>query len=623
MRTRFGHAMVSLVACSLLGQGHALAQAAAPNVPPATTTAPSNEPGTAPDAPAATAEGLAPDPSSQTTPQPSASLRVGPPSTAKALDLCALKSRAPEGTYQVQRVIFMNPLVDGNVVAAEPETDAKGNPVGSHTTLATINAGELTRLLFAAKFPMQRLYTVYSPALANAALFEKAALSSTDLAEVTGGDDFVAYSAGCADWILVPKVGRTSSGWQKVKRTKTVVVGKTTKKVEYLAWDFSVNFELELALFKRGSQGAFTKYKVLSSSGAAGIFAGGGVGEPQSVPFHDYASTWPEASCSVGQPQDGQPGGIASCQSLEPRLSAELEPNAASSLCDDVDDAVGSPMTKIAGCGVAREMERAVRVLQLHAKQDPWGMFTKLGPALGISLGQREGAKRGDYYVAASPTGRGSSGFARIVSLGPGGEDGTRQPSRVKFKTGDGDVGSRMTEFPLMGVHVGAHPALIYVLANGDLKTSFGYGAMLSLSYDASSYIPLLDEFWARADLGYLSGTSNEGFVPINLGVQAGHYVSSGLTLNVGFGLSALVVSKQLTTNLLGQEESLSGTSGGLYARGGIAHAFSPDWDVALGVEARTGFSNTTLENDKYPGLTVNAGPMTGALAMLSAGHTF
>jgi hypothetical protein len=621
MCRRFGHGMVALVACSMLGHGQALAQETPPTNPPTATSSPVGAHDAAPDAPPTNGEGLAPDGTSPSAP-PSSGLRVGPPSAAKALDLCALRSRAPEGTYQVQHVVFMNPLINANVIAPEPENDAKGNPVGSHTTLATINAGELARLLFAAKFPMQRLLTVYSPALATGALFDKPGLSGAELAEVTGGDDFVAYSAACADWILVPKLGRTSAAWQKVKRKKTIVVGTTTKEVEYLAWDFNVHFELEVALFKRGAQGAFTKYKVVTSAGAEGIFAGGGVGEPQSVPFHEYASTWPDASCTIGQPRDGQPGGIASCLSLEPKLSADLEPTAASSLCVDVDDAVGSSMTKIAGCGVAKEMERAVRVLQLHAKQDPWGMYTKLGPDLGISLGQREGAKRGDYYVAASPTGQGSSGFARIVSLGPGGEDGARQPSRVKFKTGDGEVGSRMSEFPLIGVHVGAHPALIYVLANGDLDTNFGYGAMLSLSYDASSYIPLLDEFWARADLGYLSGASNEGFVPLNLGVQAGDYVSSGLTLNVGFGLSALVASKQWS-NALGQEESLSGTSGGLYARGGLSHAFSPDWDVALAVEARTGFSNTTLKNDKYPGVAVNAGLMTGALALLSAGHTF
>ncbi len=208
------------------------------------------------------------------------------------------------------------------------------------------------------------------------------------------------------------------------------------------------------------------------------------------------------------------------------------------------------------------------------------------------------------------------------MELGPGGEDGPRRPSRVKFKTGDADVGSRMTEYPLMGVHVGAHPAFMYVVANGDLQSNVGYGGIASISYDASSYIPLLDEFWARADIGYLGGTSGEGFVPIDLGAQAGDYLSSGLTLNVGLGFSALIVSKEMKT-ALGQEENFSGASSGVFARGSISHAFSPDWDVALGLEARSGFSNATLKNDKYPGVSVNAGPMTGALAMLSAGHTF
>jgi hypothetical protein len=65
-------------------------------------------------------------------------------------------------------------------------------------------------------------------------------------------------------------------------------------------------------------------------------------------------------------------------------------------------------------------------------------------------------------------------------------------------------------------------------------------------------------------------------------------------------------------------------SSAGAYARGSISHALSPDWDVALGLEARSGISNVALEkNDKCLGVLVNAGTMTGALAMLSAGHTF
>jgi hypothetical protein len=179
-----------------------------------------------------------------------------------------------------------------------------------------------------------------------------------------------------------------------------------------------------------------------------------------------------------------------------------------------------------------------------------------------------------------------------------------------------------MKEFPLMGVHVGAHPAAMYLFAGGDLETTFGYGGIVSLSYDASSYIHLLDEFWGRIDLGYLGGTGREGFVPINLGFQAASYVSSGLTLDVGLGFSALIASKKVST-IAGQDESWSGTSSGAFARAAASHAFSPDWDMALGLEARSGFSSATLKNDKLPGTAVDAGPMTGALAMLSVGHTF
>lgn len=589
-------------------------------------------PAAAQDGPAASAPAAEPPPgtevpatepvSVETAPPAGSSLRAGAPSPDAALDFCALKPHGSEGTYQVQRVVFMNPLVSNNVVEPEAETDGNGNLLGHHTTLASINAGELTRLLFAAEFPMQRLYTVYSPALSSDALFGKPQLAPSELADVTGGDAFVTYSAACADWILVPKLRRSGGTWQKVKRKKTVIVNNQTREIEYLAWNFSVGFELELATFKRSGDGSFTKYKVISSDGVEGMFAGGGAPEPHSIPLHQYVSTWPEATCTIGQPTDGKAGGISNCRAVEPKLSADLEPSAAGSLCAGVDDAVGSSMTKIAGCQVSKAMDSAVRVLQLHAKQDPWGMFTQLGPDLSISLGRREGAKRGDYYVAASPNGRGWSGFARIVSVGPGGEEGSRSPSRVKFKSGEADVGSRMKEYPLMGVRVGAHPAAMYLLSAGDLETTLGYGGIVSLSYDASSYVSVLDEFWARIDVGYFGGSGRENFVPVDLGFQAVSYVSSGLALDLGVGFSALIASKKVSMSA-GQDEEWSGTSSGAFARVAASHAFSPDWDMALGVEARSGFKSADLKNDKLPGLTVNAGSMTGALAMLSLAHTF
>jgi hypothetical protein len=595
---------VSLIASQAAAQDSPSASPSAAQPPPGSEAAPTDSAST------------------ETAPPPVASLRAGAPSPDAALDFCALKPRGSEGSYQVQRVVFMNPLISSNVVGPESETDGNGNLLGQHTTLASINAGELTRLLFAADFPMQRLYTVYSPAPASASLFGKSQLAAAELAEVTGGDGFVSYSAACADWILVPTLRRSGGTWQKVKRKKTVIVNNQSREIEYLAWNFSVGFDLELAAFKRSADGNFAKYKVITSAGVEGMFARGGAPEPHSIPLHQYVSTWPEPSCAIGQPVDGKAGGIASCRALEPKLSADLEPSATRSLCAGVDDSVGSSMTKIAGCQVSNAMESAVRVLQLHAKQDPWGMFTQLGPDLSISLGRREGAKRGDYYVAASADGRGSSGFARIVSVGPGGEEGARSPSRLKFKSGDGDVGSRMKEFPLMGVRVGAHPAAMYLLSAGDLETTLGYGGIVSLSYDASSYISVLDEFWGRVDVGYLGGSGSETFVPIDLGFQAVSYVSSGLAVDLGLGFSALVASKKVSMTA-GQEESWSGTSSGAFARAAASHAFSPDWDMALGVEARSGFKSATLKNDKLPGVTVNAGNMTGALAMLSLAHTF
>jgi hypothetical protein len=547
--------------------------------------------------------------------------RPGTPSQARALDLCALKPTGPAGQYQTQRVLFMNPLLAEGANAPETETNEKGEVVGQWNLLAEIKASEMARLLLAKQFPMQRLYTALSPTSPTDALLGKSALSAADLSEVGASDAFVAYSAGCADWIAAPKVTRTRATWSKVKRKKTVYDAKgNSKEVEYLAWDFEVGFKLELALFKRDGAG-FRAHKRLDSGGVAGMFAGGAAAEPRTMAYHDYASTWPDGTCQIGAPEDGKAGGLASCAAVEPSLSSELTPSEldAAASCSGVDDAVGSSMQKIAGCALATSMGSAVKVLQLRAKQDVWTMFAQLQQNHTMALGAREGAKRGDYYAATPAGARGPSGFARITRLGPGGKDGAGQPSQLKFKSGDGEVGTRMTEYPLLGVHLGARPDIMFLFAKGDLETRFGYGGSLTVAYDATSYIPLFDEFWLRGDLGYLAGAKDEGFLRINAGPETTAYLGGGFAGVVGLGLSALVANRDVT--VLNQTTTYSGASTGAMVRGSLEYAFSPDWNTSLTAELRSGFSSAKLKNDKVLG-EINGGPLAGALAYLTVGHT-
>ena len=549
-----------------------------------------------------------------------ATSRPGAASPDHALDLCALKPGESKTRYQYQRVLFMNPLVAAGMDAAEVEQDDKGITVGTYETLKGIKAGELLRLIVAKQFPMQRLYTVYSPAVATDALLAKHDLSSADLADVTGGDSFATYSAACADWVAVPRITRTGATWRKVKKTKTVVDKNGSHSVEYMAWDLSVGVKVEVALFKRSGSG-FTQYKVLDSAGFGGIFANGAAAEPRTIAFHQYASTWPDSSCQIGTPSDGHPGAIVSCPAVDPKLSTELDGDVtASSSCAGVDDSVGAPMDRIARCAVTSSGEAALKMVQLHAKEDPWGMFTELKPEVRMAIGAREGAKRGDWYLATPTDAKESTAFLRVVRLGPGGDDGDANPSQLKFRGGDAPVGSRLKEYPLLGVHLGVRPAVMFLAKKGKLDTNLGYGGSATVAYDLSSAISIFDEFWIRGDVGYLRGSSNEGFFLVDAGPEGVHYLGGGLAVVYDLAFSALVADKSV--NVAGQNQTWSGVSAGAAARLGLDYAFSPQWDLALAAEGRTGFSSAKLKNDKAPGTIVDAGSLLGAVGLLTVGHT-
>ncbi len=418
------------------------------------------------------------------------------------------------------------------------------------------------------------------------------------------------------------KITRNGGSWQKVKRKKTVIVNNQSREVEYLAWDFSVGFLIELAVFKRTGDASFALYRVLSSAGAEGMFAGGAAGEPHSVPFHDYVSTWPNASCSIGEPHDGQAGGIAQCTTVEPKLSAELDTEFVTTGggCGS-DDAVGTADGQDCGLwGGERDSECGSR-LATAREAGSMGHVRRARGGRQHGAGQARGrAARGLLRGPTPPGQHDSTGFARVMSVGLGGSEGDANPSHLKFKTGDAPVGSRLTEVPLLGVQIAVRPLFLFLVDKGDLDTTIGYGGAASLAYDLSSTIPLFDELHLQADFGYLVGSSKESFIPIDLGAHGSFYLSSGLTAELGLGLDVLIANKQ-TTASGGQEVTWSGTSTGAFVRAGLEHAFSPHWDVAFAVQARAG-SSAKLKSDQVPNVTGDAGSLLGGLAMASLGYT-
>jgi hypothetical protein len=560
----------------------------------------------------------------------------GRPSRAAPIDLCAHKPGKANGRYQRQRVLLFNPLVAPSAVAPEQEVTADGKALPiTHEMLASVHADEIARIVVGTEFPMARFFLVTTPEPPDPKLLTRPTLTYEALAQSANGEAFIQYSAACADWVAIPHIQRTSASWKKVQREKIVVEDGKERKIPYLAWELSLGWKVELHVYARAENHFERATTLVGGTGLAGVAAAGASAEQTTLAYREYASVWPDAACGVGPARDGTATGVGRCGGLEPELSHVLNhvrlPSPGSCAGDnDAVDAGPDARREYARCEVLRSLHAATRHLQREARRyEPWTLFTSLlataPDAYAIDLGAEDGVKRGDYYVADSVDARGERvtlGFARVVRLGRGGSAGARDPSSVKFKSGEAPPGSRMSEYALMGVQVGLRPGVLYLLAGGDLETSLAYGGAVNVGYDVSRIIPLFDEVWLRGNVGYFVGAEDESFLNVDVAPEAMSYLGGGLAYGLSAGLSALVPNVRVSTGSSETEQTWSGSSIGVLARASLEYAFGPDWSASLAVEGRTGLSSTSLENDAST-LKIDAGSLMAGLAFLNVGHTF
>src|SRR5262249_41295049 len=135
--------------------------------------------------------------------------------------------------------------------------------------------------------------------------------------------------------------------------------------------------------------------------------------------------------------------------------------------------------------------------------------------SLGIACGREEGASRGDMYIArlrGSDGKREDGGFGRIMKLGPGGDAGEKSPSSFEFRAGSAALGTEMYEHPQIGVVLGGRPQVGFLLFKGKLKTDLAYGGAIEGGYNASRFVSIGNEFWARIDTSFSVGSNGESF---------------------------------------------------------------------------------------------------------------
>jgi hypothetical protein len=210
-------------------------------------------------------------------------------------------------------------------------------------------------------------------------------------------------------------------------------------------------------------------------------------------------------------------------------------------------------MRAVAACEARKAIEQATTDLQKSAKRmDGWKLYSPLLPMpdhpdqVGVSMGKSEGASRGDVYIAVAPGEDGTLkrlGFGRLVTQGPGGEEGEGQPSRFKFRVGDAPLGTRMEEYAQIGIVLGLQPGLTLFTSKGDLQSNRGFGFSVMGGYDASRFIGLGDEFWSRIYYSYHWGGGTVVFSSLDLVPELTFYGPRRLNYIVGLGVGTTSVT--------------------------------------------------------------------------------
>jgi hypothetical protein len=396
---------------------------------------------------------------------------------------------------------------------------------------------------------------------------------------------------------------------------------------------------------------------VAASTGATGAAAVNAVATTEAAvaackkPIEAIASAKDELRALSSNPTQAAFGaavGLAACAGVEftADLSTATAPGAAqlhSSFCENVqDDTSRGPaaMRDVAICQGRVGLEGATLMLQKNVKNIPgFRMMAKVrhlteypdGNVVGLSLGHDEGLKRGDLYVAFAKGPDGATervGYGRILLVGPGGREGDDKPSHFKPRTGSAPDGARVEEHPQVGVPLALRPQVDFFVSRGDLKSTIAVGGALEGGYNATDFVPIGDEVWGKAYVGYAQGTDKEGFVTIELVPEILHYLGGGFAVYGTSGFTMVIAMKQISQGAtvngktVTKDMSLAGLNMGAEIGGGLDYSIAPDWNARISATYRQGFYGTKLEESSKT-VTIDGGLLSLAQAGLSVGYTF
>jgi hypothetical protein len=587
------------------------------------------------------------------------------PAAGEVFDFCALKPRADSTRFVKQRVIVFAP--------------AAADSIAGDAAIKAVEGPRHLRDVFAARFPLDRFHNIVAtlPGRAEWATAAEVSLdevgarlgpqaSRGDSAEASREARFLRYSLACADYVAFPSIESHEAKWDE-KEVQTKGGGKKKVKVITLKLTGAVGIfrrdgaALRLVQTVRASVPGMLDFATDITAGAipdvdvdlkaAGLrLAVKTASKALRLPPH--LSAVPGEACALGRaPQDGV-AGLAGCPkqgTASGELAASTLDERAGPVCREA-RSEGTPAPRqreaMVICEVRSRAAQLARALQKEARGvEGWKLFAPLEKALPgdpeahtMSLGREEGVKTGHGFFALSPA-RERLAYFKVTSVGPGGEKGTRDPSELSMRFGAAPLGSRLEEYPQIGISLMPYFGFAYLTQNhgktvvtrpdGAIDryrlSPLAVGGGAYVSYDLSGHLGAV-ETYLRIGAAYFvaPGWLNAKLLPVDVMFEKGFYIGTGALwyLGVGGGLTVVKVNVP-ETGRGGVAQKLGATVYGAQLRTGLDYMLSADASLRFDVGARLHFNAASYETSDGSAVANNWDQRADHYSMLTGGGAF
>lgn len=542
----------------------------------------------------------------ETGPAPAAVVELIP---GAVLDFCQLKPDLNSEKFTKKRAVFFN-LAGVEALGADlPGTDA---------------AGQVART-FSGKLPLERMHnvvtTVPSPKGTSerkeyglAEFVSALQLSGEGLTEQDESErEFVRYSLGCTDYVLTSELLEHEVKWvdQEIvlkdgsKRTvqvldlhmtvaTTVFERQGTGFVQIAVIKKKVPTALSVASDMSAQTAANMEATVSNNMASVGLSGSVDVGVailqshisaiPRGCPIPGVGSDGSSLGCSL----EGQASSWLKLSEVSERFSQECQ--LAAQTHDPKDSVV---------CEARVRADYLVLAIQTAMRKvKGWKLFAPLAYNVpnkpntpGLALGKNEGVKVGWGFEVMRSGQR--VGYLKVTKVGPGGEPGETNPSRLNLRAGKAPDGARLSEFPMLGITVTPAAGLLLLMQNDGAFAlqevpgffavyrlpSLVYGGGVDVGFDLSSVLGWSETYLRTGwSLYGANGSSTQvTLMPIDVAFEKGFYMGPRLVVYGVFGASmSLITVETFVTSVGGAAQNLSASVFGLHGAMGLDLMLTP-----------------------------------------------